>query len=126
LQSEDSLFDFFLHYFDVWSERSLSLFENIYFEYLSQSNLEKFFTIFSPFEIPPSVIQSLSFVFNSKSRIVHENRHSSKSNINSLSLLSLSLIQMQNKIENLRKQKKESTPGHPLSESTQLELFQHL
>jgi hypothetical protein len=80
LESEDSLFDFLLKYFSVWNEYSLSLFENIYFEYLNETNLETFFKVFSEskFHFPPSIIQSLSFLFKSESRTVLKNRHLSK------------------------------------------------
>jgi hypothetical protein len=85
LESEDSLFDFLLKYFSVWNESSLSLFENIYFEYLSDNNLETFFKAFSElkYQFPPSIIQSLSFLLKSEDRSVHKTRHSSKQILNS-------------------------------------------
>jgi hypothetical protein len=110
LQSEDSLFDFLRKYFAVWDECSFSLFENVCFEYLSQNNLQAFFELFSHFEIPHSVLQSLSFVFGSGSRFVPKSRHSSKSTINSIHLLSVSLRQPEDEIIGLPKRQLITTP----------------
>jgi accessory gene regulator protein AgrB len=54
-------------------------------------------------KIPPSVTQSLSFIFKSETRFVHNNQHSSKSIANTILSLSLYIFisRMQNKIETL-------------------------
>jgi hypothetical protein len=127
IQSEDSLFDFLLKYFDVLGERSLSLIENVHFEYLNRNNLKAFFELFSHFEIPPSVIQFLSFIFKFTNRFVHPNRDPSQSISTSIHYLSLS--QIQNEIETFQKQRNNQQLRNNIassSASSQIELFKHL
>jgi hypothetical protein len=43
LKSEDSLFEFLFEYSKKWNELSIPLFSKVYFEYLNETNLSKFF-----------------------------------------------------------------------------------
>jgi hypothetical protein len=95
LKNEDSLFEFLLNYSKKWQESSIPLFSNLYFEYLSEENFSKFFDRFSNFPLPPSVIESLSFVFKSENRFVHKNRHFSETVLNSIHCLSEIRIQFE-------------------------------
>jgi ubiquitin len=63
---------------------------------LKSENLSKFFERFPTFELPPSVIESLSFVFKSNNRFVHKTRHSSQSFLNSIEKLSEIRYQFEN------------------------------
>jgi hypothetical protein len=104
IENEDSLFEFLFEYSKKWNTLSFPLFSNIYFEYLKESNLSKFFEFFSKteieFEIPSSIFESLSFIFKSEPRKVHKNRYSSSTaNLNSISFI-------HSQIENLTKENK--------------------
>jgi hypothetical protein len=107
LKSEDSLFEFLLKYSKKWNELSIPLFSNVYFEYLNTENLSKFFEIISKsnsnFDLPHSVIESLSFVFKDQNRFVHKTRHLSQNPINSINPIpSLSSLRIEN--EELQKE----------------------
>jgi hypothetical protein len=98
LKSEESLFEFLLKCFEKWKDQSISLFECLYFEYLKEQNLSKFFEKISKFHLPPSLVESLSFIFQSENRFVHSNRHSSQANLNSIH----SLTEIRRQCENLK------------------------
>jgi hypothetical protein len=101
LKNEDSLFKFLLAYSDKWDNLSIPLFSNVYFEYLSEENLSKFFERFSNLPLPSSVVESLSFIFKSENRFRHKTRHSCESILNSIHSLSEIRVQFERlKMEN--------------------------
>jgi hypothetical protein len=104
IESEDSLFEFLLEYSKKWNDKSLPLFENVYFEYLSESNLAKFIELHSQFEryfqfqFHSSLFESFLFLLQSKPRSAPKHRHSSQSVSNSIP----SLFKCRQQIESLK------------------------
>jgi hypothetical protein len=98
LKTEDSLFEFLITYSKEWKSSSIPLFANVYFEYLSEENLSKFSSQLwnFNFQFPPSVIESLSFVFKNEKRFVHKNRHCCQTILNSIPSLSEFRLLFQN------------------------------
>jgi hypothetical protein len=85
IESENSLFEFLFEYSKKWSHKSLSLFENVCFEYLSEVNLEKFIELHSQYEpyfqfqFRSSLFESFLFLLKSKPRSLPKHRYLSHS-----------------------------------------------
>jgi predicted nucleic acid-binding Zn-ribbon protein len=85
IESEDSLFAFLIEYSKLWKHESLPLFENVYFEYLNKSNVERFIELHSQFEhyfqfqLHSSIFESFLYLFQSKLPSVPKVRHLSHS-----------------------------------------------
>jgi hypothetical protein len=106
IESEDSLFEFLLEYSKKWKHECLPLFENIYFEYLSELNLEQFSELHSQYEayfqfqFRSSLFESVLYILKSKQRLLPQHRHFTKSVSNTLT----SLFECRREIESLKNQ----------------------